>query len=277
MPSTTLILNHRRPIDFRLNNSQRGRPALQTIINALIGAEGAVSPQLAENFIAFPNSSGQMLQAFGILTASSASGSVGGVINGVTITVTAAGGDAASMTLLATAVNGSVNALVQNTIRASNWEARLDTVAVLAGQFVNIGGYIFTAVTGTPLRNDQFDRSGADTTTASNLAAAINATPGLNQLVRAWTIGSTRVFISLLANAVPASNMTIIPSASTFTGVVQFVQSADCMLYCLYPGNLGNTMTFAATGTGMTAAIGGSGRLVNGSGMASTFFIQDSL
>jgi phage tail sheath gpL-like len=58
-------------------------------------------------------------QASGTLTLSSASGAVGGVINGVTITATAAGGDTATAALIAAAINASANALVAGIVTAT--------------------------------------------------------------------------------------------------------------------------------------------------------------
>ncbi len=59
--------------------------------------------------------------ASGTLALSSASGSVGGAINGASaITVTASGGDVATATALAAAINASVDVLVAGIVTASN-------------------------------------------------------------------------------------------------------------------------------------------------------------
>lgn len=58
-------------------------------------------------------------QATGTLTIASGSGSVGGSINGVSITVTWGTSDAASATALAAAINASTNALIQGVVYAT--------------------------------------------------------------------------------------------------------------------------------------------------------------
>lgn len=84
-------------------------------------------------------------RATGTLTFSSASGTVGGSINGVAITVTAAGGDAATAALWVAAVNASVNPLVQGVVTASNV---LGVATVTAG-YGATGNAITLAATGT--------------------------------------------------------------------------------------------------------------------------------
>src|SRR5687768_7319076 len=57
-------------------------------------------------------------KATGTLTIASGSGSVGGSINGVSVTVTWATSDTATAAALATAINASVNALVSGVVTA---------------------------------------------------------------------------------------------------------------------------------------------------------------
>lgn len=86
------------------------------------------------------------VQASGTLTLSSASGTVGGIINGVTITVTAAGGDTATAVLIAAAINASANALVSGFVTAASNGAVVTITAVNGG----VGGNAQTlAATGT--------------------------------------------------------------------------------------------------------------------------------
>ena len=84
--------------------------------------------------------------ASGTLTLSTASGAVGGVINGVTITATAAGGDTASAALIAAAINASTNALVLNIVRATSAGAVVTISAVASGAQ---GNTITLAASGT--------------------------------------------------------------------------------------------------------------------------------
>lgn len=84
--------------------------------------------------------------ASGTLTLSSASGTVGGVINGVTVTVAASGGDAATATAIAAAINASTNALVKGMVTASAASA---VVTVRAFQPGKLGNATTLAASGT--------------------------------------------------------------------------------------------------------------------------------
>jgi phage tail sheath gpL-like len=103
--------------------------------------------------------------ASGTLTASSASGTVGGVINGVTITVTAAGGDTNTAALIAAAINASTNALVQNVVTASSNGAVVTVTSVLGGVY---GNTITLAASGTGM-----SASGARLTSGAETRSAI--------------------------------------------------------------------------------------------------------
>lgn len=85
-------------------------------------------------------------RASGTLTLSSASGAVGGVINGVTITDTASGGDTASAALVAAAINASTNALVAGIVTASSAAA---VVTVTAIDATKTGNAITLVASGT--------------------------------------------------------------------------------------------------------------------------------
>lgn len=84
--------------------------------------------------------------ATGTLTLSGASGTVGGTINGVTVTVTAAGGDAATAGLIAAAINASANPLVSQFVTASAAGAVVTLTAKMAGPS---GNAVTLAASGT--------------------------------------------------------------------------------------------------------------------------------
>jgi hypothetical protein len=73
--------------------------------------------------------------ASGTLTLSTASGTVGGIINGVTITVTAAGGDTATAALIAAAITASGNALVAGGVTATSNGAVVTVTAARGGNY----------------------------------------------------------------------------------------------------------------------------------------------
>jgi len=85
-------------------------------------------------------------RATGTLTFSSASGTVGGSINGVAITVTAAGGDTNTAALWVAAVTASVNPLVAGVVTASNVAG---VATVQAVQYGATGNSITLAASGT--------------------------------------------------------------------------------------------------------------------------------
>lgn len=85
-------------------------------------------------------------RATGTLTFSSASGTVGGSINGVSVTVTAAGGDTNTAALWVAAVAASTNPLVQGVVTASNVAG---VATVQAVQYGTTGNAITLAASGT--------------------------------------------------------------------------------------------------------------------------------
>lgn len=80
------------------------------------------------------------------LTLSSASGSVGGTINGVAVTVTASGGDTATATALAAAIVASTNAAHLGIVTATS---AAGVVTVSAFQPGKMGNAITLAASGT--------------------------------------------------------------------------------------------------------------------------------
>lgn len=277
MPSTTIIFDHLRPIDLRLNNSLRGAEFIQKLINELQGANGGITDAQPQRYKAFPNVSGGMTAAYGVLEMASSSGAVGGVLNGVTVTTTWATSDVASCAALATAINTSVNPLVQYILGASSYRGQATLTSVAVGNTINVMGWKFVAVAnGITPRPWEFSIGAADANAAANLATAINATPGLNQLVRANTESAATIYFYFLPNRAPVASENISGDA-TFASLSKPTQVRYCMVYALHPGALGNCYTFTATGTNVSVlhpnpAVG---RLFAGSGMNSTFSVAD--
>jgi len=85
-------------------------------------------------------------QATGTLTFSSATGTVGATINGIAATVTAAGGDNNTATLVANTINGSVNPLIQGIVTAS---ATGNVVTITAVAYGASGNAVTLAASGT--------------------------------------------------------------------------------------------------------------------------------
>jgi phage tail sheath gpL-like len=87
-----------------------------------------------------------LAEATGTLTLSSASGAVGGTINGVAVTATASGGDTNSAALVAAAINASANALVAGMVYATSAGA---VVTVRARHPGKLGNATTLAASGT--------------------------------------------------------------------------------------------------------------------------------
>lgn len=286
MPATLVALRHRRPLDYGTapgssTINRRGRELFRRYANLVTAALGANS----DNEYALAYSSADPAYAVAGLAMSGGAGTVGVTLNGVAVTATYATSDTNSCGLVAAAINASSNALVAGFVTASNLTATLTLTSTVAGDFVNICGTRFTAVSGTPpqivsggnLCN--FDISGNDAADATALAAAINSAPVVSRYVSALAVSNVvRLFArqyafsgtatfawpsgpGVPANSVISGSGTIVASAASLAAGA-FVGINACM-----PGISGNTITTAASGTGVTV-LNSAARLVNGAGFA---------
>lgn len=286
MPATLVALRHRRPLDYGTapgssTINRRGRELFRRYANLVTAALGASS----DNEYALAYSSADPAYAVAGLAMSGGAGTVGVTLNGVAVTATYATSDTNSCGLVAAAINASSNALVAGFVTASNLTATLTLTSTVAGDFVNICGTRFTAVSGTPpqivsggnLCN--FDISGNDAADATALAAAINSAPVVSRYVSALAVSNVvRLFArqyafsgtatfawpsgpGVPANSIISGSGTIVASAASLAAGA-FVGINACM-----PGISGNTITTAASGTGVTV-LNSAARLVNGAGFA---------
>jgi hypothetical protein len=197
--------------------------------------------------------------AAALLVGSTLTGAVGGVIGGTTVTATAAGGDAASQTLVAAAIRA--NTTVNQFVTANNLLMQMTLASVVAGTTVQVGGITFTAVASAAAIRQfgQYNIDGTDTADATALALAINRHPALSSRLRAVSNGAAVLIAPLDFRTVqrPIDRLNN-PSASTITinsGVP--TASASCMVMSLRPGIEQNFITLTASGTGMTAVTAG--------------------
>jgi hypothetical protein len=201
---------------------------------------------------------------------SSGTGAVGATINGVALTVTWATSDIASMTAFCAAVRASSNALVKGLVSAVNRRAAIAIGVVTAGEQFSLCGVTFTAVSGTPsgpLAAYQFDiSSGVAATIATNIAAMLNAAPGIGERFRTVSSG-TGVHIFLMEDrAATSAEILRIVSGANITITNQIQQDGVGLLFALNPGVQGNANSVAASGTGVTFTTVNAGRLGAGSG-----------
>ena len=142
MSSTLVVISHTTPIHSQVvGNSKTNLSKLENFISAL--KSGAIVG-LSVDVLA--NASGTPTAASGTLTLSTASGTVGGSINGVSITVSASGGDTATATALKNAINANTNALVSGFVTASS---NAGVVTITATQKSAWGNAITLTASGT--------------------------------------------------------------------------------------------------------------------------------
>lgn len=132
MARTSFILTHNKASDLLLPTGVNARTAFNRVMNLFHGA-------LAGSYGGSRDFQVAQAQATGTLTLAAVSGAVGGIINGVTVTATASGGDIASAGLVATAINTSVDPLVRQHVTASNLDAAGVATAVVTLTAVNPG------------------------------------------------------------------------------------------------------------------------------------------
>lgn len=250
--SSTVVIAHRRPVDLGRNNSARDREVLTYLANLLSDGSGSVDA-LHGNF----NQATMGAKSGATLILSGGAGAVGGTINGVAVTATWATSDTNSAGLIATAINASSNALVQGMVRAANTFATLTLSSTAAGSTVTIrigsgpraSSYTFTATAAATGLLGQFSIAGSDTADAQALCDAINAYPVLNQTVRAENVAGVAYVYAM--DGVTTDKAV---STSGITLTAAFAAGARCHIECPLPGALGNAISIAASGTGVTVA-----------------------
>ena len=158
MAKSVVVVNHPTGKLFTSGDKRFSLLRLRTWINRFL-AGGRVTPVVLDvRSVA--------TAASGTLTLATASGTVGGIINGVTITVTASGGDTATATAIAAAINASANALVAGIVDASAVGAVVTVTSEIPGKS---GNAITLAATGTNVT-----ASGARLTGGAETAMTLN-------------------------------------------------------------------------------------------------------
>lgn len=268
MPSTTVTLTHGNTF---LTRGRQKTALLRRFINLAMGVVGGSERGGGFDIV---TSATDPAAANGALISASGTGTVGAVINGVTVTDTWATSDTVSAGLVAVAINASTNALVQHVVRATNLKTVVTLASVLAGTTINLAGFVFTAVTAATgnngtLHKGDFDISGSDTADAAALAIAINSHPAASRFLGAIPIaGAVHVFPKSVAwfsgpNAPP--NVVTASAATVTVGSATFAASAYCCVWATHRTKWGNHITFTATGTGQTIS-GSATRLLRGLG-----------
>lgn len=285
MPSINLTLRTRKPLDLGVTPgtstlNRTGRDLYRRVLNALAGALSG-----SDGDYALAYASTEPATANAALALASSSDSVGGTINGVTVTATWATSDTVSAGLIAAAINASSDPLVLGYARASNLRMTATLASVAAGTEVVVCGSRFTAVSSSTIPNvvsgaayGQFDISGNDTADALSLANAINAAPGVSRFVFAIPVAAvvyifakqfteaSGVFSWPTGPGVPPNLVTASASTVTLSGA-SLVASVNVGIFCPQPTFMGNAITIAASGTNVSS-LGSQTRFLRGTGSA---------
>lgn len=204
--------------------------------------------------------------ASGTLAISGGSGAVGGVINGVTVTATWATSDTVSAGLVVAAINASTNALVQDLVKASNFAATITVGTLTEGSELLVHGVKLRAIRSTASVPDAgtFSLAGTTTNVATALAQAINLDPVLRDCLVASSSTNVVTIRAIEAAPVDLAVQQTQGTGATISGNLAAVDTVN--ITSLWKGTVGNQVTLAASGTGVTA----SGARLTGGTLAAT-------
>lgn len=250
--STKIVIQARDLLGLASNQlANRGDPVVQLLINYLTGGLGGAP--IIDSVIIEPDTTGDAVAGFAVVSFSSGSGTVGFIVNGRSITETWATSDAASMAAWVTLFNADTNAAIANIVYAGG--ARNGNAAcasVVAGDTFTLAGITLTAVAGTR-QFRQFSKDTSDTATAADLAAAINADPVLGYFYAAYgSSGNCLIYPKYTGTTAPTQLANEVMSASATITLTQFAAGASACLYARVPGAASNAITIEKTGTGAT-------------------------
>lgn len=286
MPISVAYIRHRRPQDLGVTPgtttlNRKGRALLRRFGNLVLGAVGGTSTGGDEAYTIATSGSVEPAWANSAVGVSSGAGTETITINGVAVTAAYATSDTNTAGLLAAAVNSSTDPLVQGFVQASNLTTLItfSSTGAVAGDVIDICGTRFTAVSGAVPNYtagyalNTFDISGSITADAAALCAAINQSSVLSQYVMAvpGTVGGTlRLFSKSAAWPTSPGSPTnlVVVAGATNTAVSSATLAAGAFvgITACYPGVQGNSITIAASGTGMTV-LNSEARLARGTGL----------
>lgn len=273
MPTTTLVLNHARPIPLQ---TRKHRTALRRVIDLVQGVISGTEPGGSYTLLTDETAlgtAGVASKACAVFRMASSTGTITATIDGTAVAITWATDDTTSQGLLVDAINA--NATVKPFVRATRYVAQLAMASVVAGTTITIGGLTYTATAAATSKLREFSIAGADAADATALANAINADPALVGKYVATADGTNAVvYIGTVGDRATTSAEKPIASAATFT-VTDFAAGAVSMVYAVTPGRIGNCCTITATGTNASIRTANSGKLGQGVGGLITAQVTD--
>ena len=266
MAYTLLRLNGTQPLSI---GTKKGKDALRAVANRLMATLGGSAKSDAWS-IANSEAAGVASHAAAVCKMATSSGTVGVVINGVSLTVTWATSDTVSQGLLVTAINANGPTAALG-IKATQRVGVLTLSTLAAASVLDICGTRLVAGT-------DFSIAGTDLQDAQALAVAINANPRLSAKLVAVPDASAGVcYICLLENRAARSDETLaLISGSGLTVTAQIVAGAYSVVFSQTPGGIANGVTVTATGTAVTAHSAVTGKLGGGVNAAPTFLTSDA-
>ena len=255
--NTILTLRHQKGY-LPVNRGSRGDEELMAFARFLEQCASGAQPGDAEIDIHRGSTDARAEHATGTLVGSSLSGTVGGTFNGVAVTVSTGASDIATMTSLVAAILASSNALVQGLLGASNLGATITLASVAAGEQVAIrhkdsNEVVFNAVSRSNPGAEEFDVSGNDTADATSLAAQINAHRVFKGRLLATSSSGVVTVRQLNVSTTSQWHLRKNGAGITLSGA-SLAATATALIWALQKGKLGNCITLAASGTGMTAS-----------------------
>lgn len=189
------------------------------------------------------------------------SGTVGVVLNGVTLTVAWGTSDVVTQTALAAAIRASVSAVVAGLVGASNLGATASLVSSVAGDWVEIqpiGGapVRFTAIAsdgvGGPGAQGTFKVGGTDTAAAAALVAAVKKHPLFKDRLYVANAAGVVTFLQMENSTTVKYRIQKSGAPITLSAAGNFAAQASCLIWALQKGKIGNCMTIAASGTNVS-------------------------
>lgn len=186
-----------------------------------------------------------------IILVSTASGTCDITLNGVeAASITADGSDAEDALELATAINA--NAAMGGITVATCKVAAIACTSVAVGDKIDVMGITLTAAAATSSSDPSiFAQITSDTATASSLATIICNHPFLGKFL--WAENATGTVHIGLRPYAEIGNKRIISLASTMVVTNgSFADTTKIFLWCPVPGVIGNCVSVAVSGTGMS-------------------------
>lgn len=280
----SIFVNTRRPnglLRSRAIGSEAGRWLLEALQSAVSGknqSDGIMWSANDDTGIGSTPHLGQALAAL-FIDEATMDGDIGGDIGAAPNNVVVTAGDYGTAIEAATALAAAINAdtAVNRFVTATNLEMRLTLATVLAGTQIQVCGVMFTAQAGAPTEVGRFNISGNDTADALSLAQAINRHPSLALRYRAWSSAGVVHIVRTTALGLDTGNTAAglkfeglfkPTAASTVTLTLPTVTaSAYVTVLASVPGDIGNQVPIAASGTGVSLITNGTaGYLGQGTG-----------